>query len=34
VEKLGFVVMTADASTFVYSYHRSLSDLYLVRGLR
>ena len=27
------VVMTADASTIVYSHHRVLSDLYLVRAL-
>jgi Tol biopolymer transport system component len=30
---MGTIVMTADASTTVYSHHRVLSDLYLVTGL-
>jgi DNA-binding beta-propeller fold protein YncE len=30
---MGMIVMTADASTVVYSHHRVLSDLYLVTAL-
>ena len=31
---MGTIVMTADASTVVYSHHRVLSDLYLVTAPR
>lgn len=27
------ILMTSDGKTFVYGYHRALSDLYLVEGL-
>jgi eukaryotic-like serine/threonine-protein kinase len=34
VEFLGPILMTADASTYVYGYRRALTDLYVVEGLR
>ena len=34
VSQIGPVVLTSSASTYVYGYHRTLSDLYLVEGLR
>jgi Tol biopolymer transport system component len=34
VENIGPVLMTADAKTCVYGYHRMLADLYLVEGLQ
>jgi hypothetical protein len=27
-------VMTPDGSSFIYGYHRTLSELYLVEGLK
>jgi serine/threonine protein kinase/Tol biopolymer transport system component len=34
VETIGPILLTQDAKTCVYGYHRTLSDLYLVDGLR
>lgn len=34
VENIGPVLLTPDAKTCVYGYHRMLADLYLVEGLR
>jgi serine/threonine protein kinase/Tol biopolymer transport system component len=34
VETIGPILLTPDAKTCVYGYHRTLSDLYLVDGLR
>jgi hypothetical protein len=31
---IGPILMTTDAKTYVYGYHRALSDLYLVEGLK
>jgi serine/threonine protein kinase/Tol biopolymer transport system component len=34
VEHIGPILINPDGKTFVYGYHRTLSDLYLVEGLR
>jgi hypothetical protein len=34
VQQIGDVLLTADGSSYVYSYHRRLTDLYLASGLR
>ncbi len=34
VETIGPILMTPDGKTTVYGYHRTLSDLYLVEGLK
>jgi Tol biopolymer transport system component/predicted Ser/Thr protein kinase len=34
IETLGPILMTPDGKSFVYGYHRTLSDLYLVEGLK
>jgi len=34
VEHIGPILITPDGKTLVYGYHRTLSDLYLVEGLR
>jgi serine/threonine protein kinase/Tol biopolymer transport system component len=34
VSQIGPIVMTPDASSYIYGYHRTLSDLYLVVGLK
>ena len=34
VENIGPILMTADAKTCVFGYHRMLADLYLVEGLK
>ncbi len=34
VETIGPILLTPDAKTCVFGYHRTLSDLYLVEGLR
>jgi Tol biopolymer transport system component len=34
VEHIGPILLTPDASTCVYGYHRTLADLYLVEGLK
>jgi eukaryotic-like serine/threonine-protein kinase len=34
VERIGPILLTPDGRTYVYGYHRTLSDLYLVEGLR
>jgi hypothetical protein len=34
VETIGPILMTPDAKTCVYGYQRTLSDLYLVDGLK
>ncbi|HLN58224.1 MAG TPA: hypothetical protein VK416_06660, partial [Thermoanaerobaculia bacterium] len=34
VLSVGPIVMTPDGKSYVYSYRRSLKDLYLVKGLR
>jgi len=34
VETIGPIMLTLDAKTCVYGYHRTLSDLYLVEGLK
>jgi Tol biopolymer transport system component len=34
VEHIGPILITPDGKTFVYGYHRTLADLYLVEGLR
>ena len=34
VETIGPILMTPDAKTCVFGYHRMLADLYLVEGLK
>ncbi len=34
VENIGPILMTPDANTCVFGYHRMLADLYLVEGLK
>jgi dipeptidyl aminopeptidase/acylaminoacyl peptidase len=34
VERIGPIRMTPDGKTYVYGYHRTLADLYLVEGLK
>jgi eukaryotic-like serine/threonine-protein kinase len=34
VSQIGPIVMTPDATSYIYGYHRTLSDLYLVEGLK
>jgi eukaryotic-like serine/threonine-protein kinase len=34
VSQIGPIVMTPNGSSYIYGYHRTLSDLYLVEGLR
>ena len=34
VETIGPILLTPDGKTCVYGYHRTLSDLYLVEGLK
>ena len=34
VEEIGDVLLTPDGASYVYTYHRSLTDLYLAEGLR
>ena len=34
VETIGPILFTPDGKTCVYGYHRTLSDLYLVEGLK
>ena len=34
VNHIGPIVLTPDGKTYVYGYHRTLSDLYLVEGLK
>ena len=34
VETIGPILMTPDAKTCVFGYHRMLADLYLVEGLQ
>jgi eukaryotic-like serine/threonine-protein kinase len=34
VSQIGPIVMTPDGASYIYGYHRTLSDLYLVEGLR
>jgi hypothetical protein len=34
VALIGPILMSSDASVYVYGYHRALSDLYLVKGLK
>jgi hypothetical protein len=34
VESIGPIRMTPDGKTYVYGYHRTLADLYLVEGLK
>lgn len=34
VENIGPILMTPDAKTCVFGYHRMLADLYLVEGLK
>jgi hypothetical protein len=34
VERIGPIRMTPDGKTYVYGYHRTLADLYLVDGLK
>jgi len=34
VETIGPILLSPDAKTCVYGYHRTLSDLYLVEGLK
>jgi len=34
VERIGPILITPDGKTCVYGYHRALSDLYSVEGLR
>ena len=31
---IGPIVLTPDGKTYVYGYHRTLSDLYLTEGLK
>jgi hypothetical protein len=34
VSQIGPIVMTPDGKSYIYGYHRVLSDLYLVEGLK
>ena len=34
VSQIGPIVMTPSGSSYIYGYHRTLSDLYLVEGLK
>ena len=34
VGQIGPIVMAPDGSSYIYGYHRTLSDLYLVEGLK
>ena len=34
VEKIGPILMSPDAKTSIFGYHRMLADLYLVEGLK
>ena len=34
IETIGPILITPDGKTYVYGYHRTLSDLYLVEGLK
>jgi hypothetical protein len=34
IDTIGRVLLSADAKSYVYSYVRTLSDLYLVEGLK
>ena len=34
VQQIGDVLLTPDAASYVYNYHRRLTDLYLAEGLR
>jgi hypothetical protein len=34
VENIGPILLTPDAQTCVFGYHRNLADLYLVEGLK
>jgi hypothetical protein len=34
VETIGPILMTPDAQTCIFGYHRMLADLYLVEGLK
>jgi eukaryotic-like serine/threonine-protein kinase len=34
VSQIGPIVMTPNGSSYIYGYHRTLSDLYLVQGLK
>ena len=34
VSQIGPIVMTPDGASYIYGYHRTLSDLYLVEGLK
>jgi hypothetical protein len=34
VSQIGPIVMTPDGRSYIYGYHRTLSDLYLVEGLK
>jgi hypothetical protein len=34
VSTIGPILMTPDGKTYVYGFHRTLGDLYLVEGLR
>jgi hypothetical protein len=34
VEEIGDVLLSADGLSYVYTYHRSLTDLYVGEGLR
>jgi eukaryotic-like serine/threonine-protein kinase len=34
VNHIGPIVLTPDGKTYVYGYHRTLTDLYLVEGLK
>ena len=34
VSQIGPIVMTPDGSSYIYGYHRTLSELYLVEGLK
>ena len=34
VALIGPILMSADGKSYVYGYHRALSDLYLVEGLK
>jgi hypothetical protein len=34
VSQIGPIVMTPDGTSYIYGYHRTLSDLYLVEGLK
>jgi hypothetical protein len=34
IETIGPILIIPDGKTYVYGYHRTLSDLYLVEGLK